>query len=57
MDDGWHYMELSCGVGSQIKESTRWHCFRLFINQIHHNVCVCVWEEEKGAVGEQEEDR
>lgn len=28
--------------GSQIKKSTHWHCFSLFINQIHHNECVCV---------------
>lgn len=29
--------------GSQIKKSTHWHCFSLFINQIHHNECVCVY--------------
>lgn len=28
--------------GSQIKKSTHWHCFSLFINQIHHNECVCI---------------
>lgn len=28
--------------GIQIKKSTHWHCFSLFINQIHHNECVCV---------------
>lgn len=58
----WHYdyEELSCGVGSQIKESTRWHCFSLFINQIH---CVCVYgwwwggEKEKDREKEEEGDR
>lgn len=42
MDDNERYVGLSCGVGRQIKLSAHWHCFSLFINQIHHNECVCV---------------
>lgn len=37
MDDGEHCSGLSCGVGSQIKESAHWQSFSLFINQIHRN--------------------
>lgn len=45
MDDDEHRTGLSCGVGSQIKESAHWQCFSLFINQIHRNehVRLCVW--------------
>lgn len=37
IDERWYYVKISCEVGSQIKESTRWNCFSLFINQIYHN--------------------
>lgn len=39
-DERRHDVELSCADGSQIKESTHWQSFSLFINQIHHNECV-----------------
>lgn len=66
MDDGEHCTGLSCGVGSQIKESAHWQCFSLFINQIHRNehvrpcvsgcvrVCVCVGGDGWVAEGSQE---
>lgn len=58
MGQSWHGVELSCGETSQIKESAHWHCFSLFINQIHHNEeCVSLQGrvQEDGRVGGREE--
>lgn len=56
MDESWHDVELSCGEGSQIKESTHWHCFSLFINQIHHNECVPAGQGNVGMEDYERED-